>query len=73
MSKKKQPKQTSFMSSVSSAFVKYLGDGWEIKAINNNGRVNAIQNWWGTEDPIKNEGASETSTLNFSFPTLKGS
>ena len=29
--------------------------GWEIKVVDNKGRVNAVQNWWGTEDPIKNE------------------
>ena len=29
--------------------------GWEIKAISNNGKVKAVQNWWGTEDPVKNE------------------
>jgi hypothetical protein len=28
---------------------------WEIKVINEKGRVNAVKNWWGTEDPIKNE------------------
>jgi hypothetical protein len=29
--------------------------GWEIKVVDNKGRVKAVQNWWGTEDPIKNE------------------
>lgn len=29
--------------------------GWEIKAIDEKGQVNAVKNWWGTEDPIKNE------------------
>lgn len=29
--------------------------GWEIKMVGNKGRVKAVQNWWGTEDPIKNE------------------
>jgi hypothetical protein len=29
--------------------------GWEIKVLDEAGRVKAAQNWWGTEDPIKNE------------------
>jgi len=29
--------------------------GWEIKVLDDKGRVKASQNWWGTEDPIKNE------------------
>ncbi len=29
--------------------------GWEIKAISENGQIKAIENWWGTDDPIKNE------------------
>jgi hypothetical protein len=29
--------------------------GWEIKVLDDKGRVKAPQNWWGTEDPIKNE------------------
>jgi hypothetical protein len=29
--------------------------GWEIKVLDNKGKVNAVQNWWGSEDPIKNE------------------
>jgi hypothetical protein len=29
--------------------------GWEIKVLDKKGRVKAVQNWWGTEDPIKNE------------------
>jgi hypothetical protein len=29
--------------------------GWEIKVLDNKGRVKAVRNWWGTEDPIKNE------------------
>ncbi len=29
--------------------------GWEIKVLDNKGRVNAAHNWWGTDDPIKNE------------------
>ena len=29
--------------------------GWEIKVINENGPVEAVKNWWGTDDPIKNE------------------
>ena len=29
--------------------------GWEIKVLDEKGRVKAAQNWWGTEDPIKNE------------------
>jgi hypothetical protein len=29
--------------------------GWEIKVLDNKGRVKAVKNWWGTEDPIKNE------------------
>ena len=29
--------------------------GWEIKAISENGQVQAVKNWWGTDDPIKNE------------------
>ena len=29
--------------------------GWEIKVLNDDGRVKAAKNWWGTEDPIKNE------------------
>ena len=29
--------------------------GWEIKVLDENGQVKAAQNWWGTEDPVKNE------------------
>jgi hypothetical protein len=29
--------------------------GWEIKVLDDKGRIKAAQNWWGTEDPIKNE------------------
>ncbi|UCD78582.1 MAG: DUF799 family lipoprotein [Desulfobacterales bacterium] len=29
--------------------------GWEIKVLDEEGQVKAAQNWWGTEDPIKNE------------------
>jgi hypothetical protein len=29
--------------------------GWEIKVIDTKGQVKAVQNWWGTNDPIKNE------------------
>ena len=29
--------------------------GWEIKVLDKKGRVKAVQNWWGTDDPIKNE------------------
>jgi hypothetical protein len=29
--------------------------GWEVKVLDDKGQVNAAQNWWGTEDPIKNE------------------
>jgi len=29
--------------------------GWEIKVLDDKGRVKAAQNWWGVEDPIKNE------------------
>ena len=29
--------------------------GWEIKVLDDDGRVKAAKNWWGTEDPIKNE------------------
>jgi hypothetical protein len=29
--------------------------GWEIKVLDPKGQVKAIENWWGTEDPIKNE------------------
>jgi len=29
--------------------------GWEIKVLDNKGQVKAVQNWWGNEDPIKNE------------------
>jgi hypothetical protein len=29
--------------------------GWEIKVLDDNCQVKASQNWWGTEDPIKNE------------------
>ena len=29
--------------------------GWEIKVLDNKGHVKAVQNWWGTDDPIKNE------------------
>jgi len=29
--------------------------GWEIKVLDNNGRVRAAKNWWGDEDPTKKE------------------
>jgi parallel beta-helix repeat protein len=29
--------------------------GWEIKVLDNKGPVKAVHNWWGKEDPIKNE------------------
>ncbi len=29
--------------------------GWEIKVLDNKGHVKAVQNWWGTDDPVKNE------------------
>ena len=29
--------------------------GWEIKVIDTKGQVKAVQNWWGTNDQIKNE------------------
>lgn len=29
--------------------------GWEIKVLDDKGKVKAVQNWWGNEDPIKNE------------------
>ena len=29
--------------------------GWEIKVLDNNGRVQAAKNWWGDEDPTKKE------------------
>jgi hypothetical protein len=29
--------------------------GWEIKVLDDKSRVEAVQNWWGTEDPIKDE------------------
>jgi hypothetical protein len=29
--------------------------GWEIKVLDDKGRVKAAENWWGTDDPIKNE------------------
>ncbi|MBW2431042.1 MAG: DUF799 family lipoprotein [Deltaproteobacteria bacterium] len=29
--------------------------GWEIKVLDDKGQVKAVQNWWGTEDPIKDE------------------
>jgi hypothetical protein len=29
--------------------------GWEIKVLDDKGRIKAAQNWWGFEDPIKNE------------------
>ena len=29
--------------------------GWEIKVLNEKGQIKAVKNWWGTEDPIKNE------------------
>ncbi|CAB1059037.1 hypothetical protein D1BOALGB6SA_3795 [Olavius sp. associated proteobacterium Delta 1] len=29
--------------------------GWEMKVIDDKGQVQAVQNWWGTDDPIKNE------------------
>ena len=29
--------------------------GWEIKVLDDKSQVKAVQNWWGTEDPIKNE------------------
>ena len=29
--------------------------GWEIKVLDKKGQVKAVQNWWGNEDPIKNE------------------
>jgi len=29
--------------------------GWEIKVLDNKGRVKAAHNWWGKDDPIKNE------------------
>jgi hypothetical protein len=29
--------------------------GWEVKVLDDKGQVKAAQNWWGTEDPIKNE------------------
>lgn len=29
--------------------------GWEIKVLDNNGRVKAAKNWWGDEDPSKKE------------------
>jgi hypothetical protein len=29
--------------------------GWEIKVLDDEGQVKAVQNWWGTEDPIKDE------------------
>ena len=29
--------------------------GWEIKVVDKKGQVKAAQNWWGTDDPIKNE------------------
>jgi hypothetical protein len=29
--------------------------GWEIKVLDKKGKVKAVENWWGTEDPIKNE------------------
>ena len=29
--------------------------GWEIKVLNDKGPIKAAQNWWGKEDPVKNE------------------
>jgi len=29
--------------------------GWEIKVLDDKGQVKAAQNWWGNQDPIKNE------------------
>ena len=29
--------------------------GWEIKVLNDKGPIKATQNWWGNEDPVKNE------------------
>ena len=40
--------------------------GWEVKVVDDKGQVKAAQNWWGTEDPIKNEivgPVAVTSTL----------
>ena len=27
--------------------------GWEIKVLDDNGKVKAVKNWWGTQDPLK--------------------
>jgi hypothetical protein len=29
--------------------------GWEIKVLKDMGKIKATQNWWGNEDPVKNE------------------
>jgi hypothetical protein len=29
--------------------------GWEIKVLKDKGAIKATQNWWGNEDPVKNE------------------
>jgi hypothetical protein len=41
--------------------------GWEVKVLDDKGQVKAPQNWWGTEDPIKNEILGPVAVT----PTLK--
>ena len=41
--------------------------GWEVKVLDDKGQVKAPKNWWGTEDPIKNEILGPVAVT----PTLK--
>jgi len=41
--------------------------GWEVKVLDDKGRVKAAKNWWGTDDPIKNEIIGPVAVV----PTLK--